>query len=719
MKIDRGTGPTNSLLAVSSMSVPDEESLPDLGWLLQRIWRHIDIFGFRMAQSNGTLDSSFVSLVEVERVMRSGNSAGFASRLKLDPPAFGVSTSCPWLLERLAMLRTRFGLDMLETQLLVAAVAASLSVDIARLYTFAWADFVQKRPSVGFLAEFVSDDPESVSHAQTAFLSDSRLVRLRLVEIRPSSSWGPDAPLIHRDVVVPESVVTFLRGPPPRLPTSLVRRARIFRVGVDDALGAAPGPPARYDVALSAVAQPDPAEPVSVLTLVGEQGIGRRHWIAHLARHCRRSILEIRLDLLPGGDGRGDALADGLREARMHRHLMVLDGDAYFREADDLDKLAGRLDRQIAEYRVPGVILAREALPALCRTIDRLVQVQLPLPTRERQCVLWAEALDEVGLPHAPTLPSDLALRFNTSPGMIRRASADTRRQFELEHGPGDPPEVQLHHVAAQMRRRISHALEEVATPVETTLGWDSVVLPSETRELLDEIVSQARLRSTVYDEWGMRSKMSNGRGLACLFAGAPGTGKTLVAGVIARELGRELYRIDLSRVVSKWVGETEKNLARVFDEAEKAQVILLFDEADSLFAKRTEVKGAQDRFANMEVNFLLQKMEEYDGISILTTNFEQSLDEALKRRLRFRVNFPKPDVAERTLLWERLLPPKLPIDDGIDFERLGRKFKLTGALIRNAILRASFYSAEGEGRLTEDLLIKAIRREQRDMGRL
>jgi SpoVK/Ycf46/Vps4 family AAA+-type ATPase len=149
---------------------------------------------------------------------------------------------------------------------------------------------------------------------------------------------------------------------------------------------------------------------------------------------------------------------------------------------------------------------------------------------------------------------------------------------------------------------------------------------------------------------------MSYGRGLACLFSGAPGTGKTMMAGIMARELGQEIYRVDLSRVVSKWIGETEKNLAKVFDEAESAQVILLFDEADSLFSARTEVKGSNDRFANMEINYLLQRMESYDGMTILTTNFEKSIDEAFKRRLKFRLNFPVPELEQRVKLWRSMI---------------------------------------------------------------
>jgi SpoVK/Ycf46/Vps4 family AAA+-type ATPase len=274
-------------------------------------------------------------------------------------------------------------------------------------------------------------------------------------------------------------------------------------------------------------------------------------------------------------------------------------------------------------------------------------------------------------------------------------------------------------HVADAVRRRLDHALSHVAQPYSTSLEWSDVVLPDEVMATLNEIMAQARYREKVFDEWGMRRKMAYGRGLACLFAGPPGTGKTMMAGIMAKSLGRELYKVDISKVVSKWVGETEKNLGRIFDEAEKAQVILLFDEADSLFSTRTEVKGSNDRFANMEINYLLQRMEAYDGMSLLTTNFEKSIDEAFKRRLKFKVDFPMPEPEERAKLWQVMMPDPRVIGGDIDYDKLGKKFRMSGGNIKNAVLRAAFYAADGDCLIDNDLLTRAAIAESRDMGRL
>jgi SpoVK/Ycf46/Vps4 family AAA+-type ATPase len=200
-------------------------------------------------------------------------------------------------------------------------------------------------------------------------------------------------------------------------------------------------------------------------------------------------------------------------------------------------------------------------------------------------------------------------------------------------------------------------------------------------------------------------------RGVSALFSGAPGTGKTMAASVISSELGLELFRVDLSAVVSKWVGETEKHLARIFDEAEDAEALLLFDEADSLFGKRTEVRGANDRYANLEVNYVLQRMEQFGGVSVLTTNQESGIDSAFMRRLNFRIRFPEPDVEEREALWRVLLPPGLDLEGGEELRRLAETFEMTGGHIRNAIVRAAVIAArEGREVRAKDLWTGAYR---------
>ncbi|MBK7534418.1 MAG: ATP-binding protein [Myxococcales bacterium] len=212
---------------------------------------------------------------------------------------------------------------------------------------------------------------------------------------------------------------------------------------------------------------------------------------------------------------------------------------------------------------------------------------------------------------------------------------------------------------------------------------------------------------------------MATSRGLTALFSGPPGTGKTLVAGVIARELGLDLYQVDLSKMMSKWIGETERNLASIFDAAEDGQVILLFDEADSLFAKRTEVRSSNDRYANLEVNYLLQRLDSFEGIAILTTNASGSIDPAFKRRLSFRLSFPFPDEDTREQLWRAHLPPALPVRGPLALDRLAHKYQLSGGYIRNACLRAAFLAAQDGHAVTQDHLERAVALEFAELGKL
>jgi SpoVK/Ycf46/Vps4 family AAA+-type ATPase len=246
-------------------------------------------------------------------------------------------------------------------------------------------------------------------------------------------------------------------------------------------------------------------------------------------------------------------------------------------------------------------------------------------------------------------------------------------------------------------------------------------VLPADTLDQVRSLIARVRYAPQVLDDWGFDRKLARGSGVAALFSGPPGTGKTMVAGLLARALDLELYQVDLSQVVSKWVGETEKQLARIFDAAEAGHALLLFDEADALFARRTDVKSAVDRYANLEVNYLLQRIESFGGIVVLTTNLDTSIDPALRRRLAAHIVFWRPEVAERAALFRKMLPPEAPVAADVDLEALARAYKeMTGANIRNAVIAAAFLAAaEGAAAITQEHLERAAKGEYRAMGRV
>jgi SpoVK/Ycf46/Vps4 family AAA+-type ATPase len=294
----------------------------------------------------------------------------------------------------------------------------------------------------------------------------------------------------------------------------------------------------------------------------------------------------------------------------------------------------------------------------------------------------------------------------------------ESRGGGEAETAPLLSPVPTLSDLFAAARSQCGHDFATLAKKIEPVYRWKDIVLPDDTLAQLREVCQRVAHRHRVLDEWGFDRKLSAGKGINALFAGPSGTGKTMAAEVIANELGLDLYRIDLSQVVSKYIGETEKNLDRIFTAAENANAIPFFDEADALFGKRSEVRDSHDRYANIEISYLLQKMEQYEGLAILATNLRQNLDESIVRRLAFTVQFPFPDETHRRRIWAGIWPTEAPLSDEIDLDFLARQFKLSGGNIKNIALAAAFLAAEDGGEITMAHLIRATRREYQKLGK-
>lgn len=662
-------------------------------WCLGRVHLYIGRHGLRLTYGGGQLGDLYVGVDEVKHALQGGHIFDLATRLGLPQPVEpGHPPRSPG--SPLARIIERFGLDQVETALLVAAAGPAMSIDVDRLYTFAWADFTVKMPTAAFLSELITDEAATAASNLVYLRPDGQLRRAGLLALEaPTGRASTKNALAHHGVFVPEPVLTMLRNEPP--------------LSLAHAILHPPAPQKqRFDPPADATARLDALldAGVSPIVLRGPPGCGRREATRLTCGRRRMALLEVDLAKMPDDDARfTEVLAEVLLDARLYDVPLLLRADELF-DGDDARRSA--LARVLKGHVGIVVIATQVARGGTLIADTRAAVVDVSRADSAAQRFAWMSELGS--LPIAERLTA----RFDVTLGNLIEACEDARRM-----NPGVALDADA--VSTTLRRRTQHALDGLSEHVHTSLGWEDVVLPADVSARLHEIRLHAEHRGQVFDGWGFRRKMSYGRGLSCLFSGPPGTGKTMMAGIIANDLGRELYKVDLSRVVSKWVGETEKNLSRIFDEAEKAQVILFFDEADSLFAARTEVKGANDRFANMEVNYLLQRMEQYDGVSILTTNFDRGLDEAFRRRLRFRVHFPLPDSAQRTELWRRMIPAEMPADDDIDFERLGRKYKMSGGSIKSAVLRAAFYAADEGGALTAEYLSTAADAESREMGRL
>jgi AAA+ superfamily predicted ATPase len=345
--------------------------------------------------------------------------------------------------------------------------------------------------------------------------------------------------------------------------------------------------------------------------------------------------------------------------------------------------------------------------------LEAVLIVDFPLPDWTERRQTWELDLCEQGVEPPDAGLDALAECFRFSVSQIDEAAA-TASLLALYRG--EP--LSLEHAFEAARIRSGQKLASLARKVVPVHGWDDLVLPAEIAGQLREICCRVTHRHQVMGRWGFERKLSGGRGMNALFHGLSGTGKTMAADVIAHELGLDLYKIDLAGVVSKYIGETEKNLDRIFTAAADANAILFFDEADALFGKRSEVRDAHDRYANLEVSYLLQKMEEYEGISILSTNLRQNLDEAFLRRLTFTISFPFPDESCRQQIWESIWPAATPVARDVDAGWLASRFLLSGGNIRNVAVAAAFLAAEDEDVVQLEHVLRAVRAEFQKMGK-
>jgi hypothetical protein len=445
----------------------------------------------------------------------------------------------------------------------------------------------------------------------------------------------------------------------------------------------------------------------ALVIVSGMPGLGRRtlatavaaeHGVDLLAIECRRLARDaaaLRKQLR--------ALA---RECRLLRRAPLLIGvDALIDDSPARLELVG--SELVLQLEGLVVVTCGDRRPALDWERPTIL-VELARPSSAQLATLW---LAELGQGRASD-GEHLATHYALAPALVHHAAAATRTL--AAQAPITPE-----HVRAGVRAVLDERLGEYARRVTVTQTWDDLVLSEDQLDSVIELLARVRGRARVYEQWGFGPKVGKGLGVTALFSGPPGTGKTMLAALIARELGLELYQVDLGKIVSKWIGETEKHLGALFDAAEAGRAILLFDEADALFSKRTAVKSSNDRHANLETNYLLQRLESFDGVCLLTSNHAGNIDPAFQRRLSLHLRFELPDVDERAQLWRRLLPASAPVAGEIDYHALARRFQMSGGYIRNAVLRAGFLAADVDSPITAAFLERAARTEYEGMGRL
>jgi len=586
----------------------------------------------------------------------------------------------------LTLLSQRLGLSPFEQNVLMLCVSIELDTSMAIQCARVQNDSARPFPTFA-LALSMFDDP-----AWDALSPERPLRHWRLIEITQPGG----TPLTGSPLRADERIVNFLKGVTyldDRL-TSLL--SPLPEVG-DDV------PASQREVTELALRQWRAASvdrPPPAIQLLGTDPASKQIVAGLICAALGRRPMRLDAGLLPGAPADLESLARlWQREAMLLPVALYLDADA------SEPAQAGAVDRLLARLDGPVLLATRNLWPT---AVDAPVAVEVAKPTPDEQCACWAAALGPV----AGDLPQLLAAQFNLNAAAIREL---VRRETGDEEAAADS--ASFHARLWDAARALSRPrLDTLARRLVPRAAWDDLVLPAAETALLHTIADQVGRRGKVYREWGFANRMSRGLGISVLFAGPSGSGKTMAAEVLAAHLRLDLFRIDLSTVVSKYIGETEANLRRLFDAAEDGGTILFFDEADALFGKRTEVKESHDRYANIEIDYLLQRMESFGGLAILATNMKSALDQAFLRRLRFVLDFPFPGVPERQAIWQRAFPAATPTD-GLDFNRLAG-LNVTGGHIAVIALNAAFQAAQAGTPVTMPMVLNAARIEFQKLGR-
>lgn len=586
---------------------------------------------------------------------------------------------------RARQLMRSFGLDGVDLDILLVALVPDLDPRFERLYAYLQDDVSRRRASTGLALELATGR-SGPSSARRRLDPTAPLVAGGLLLIEE-----PERPFLTRSLRVPDRVAAHLSGD--GRPDARMVDLRVSPAGMGFPEGAAVTRALARGVGL-----------IHIRERLGTAGTALA--VAALEADAR-PVLALDLGRLGPTDDPREIARIAERECRLTGATLVVG------PLDAVTERGPGAVRAFGELACPTILVgARTWDPAWSRQVPVLIEA--PLPSIVHRADAWTAQLG-VDETDRSLDAGAVTIQFRLGPDQIARAARAARQQAAAEDRPLAPDDLR-----AGARAQNAAGLERLARRIHPSVAWPDLVLPGDIVEQLRELAARARYRDVVLDTWGMgRAGASRGRGLAALFAGDSGTGKTMSAEVMAAELGLDLYVIDLSTVIDKYVGETEKNLDRIFSEADRVNGVLLFDEADAVFGKRSDVKDSHDRYANVEVAYLLQRMEQFDGVAILTTNLRSNLDEAFTRRLDAVVDFPVPEEEDRLRLWERHLPPGVPRADDLDLPFLAQRFRLSGGNIRNVSLAAAYLAAAAGRSVTMADLILGMATEYRKLGRL
>lgn len=626
----------------------------------------------------------------------------------------------------LELLVLEFGLSLFERDVLMVLLAPEIEGKYRRLFAYLQDDLTRTTVSFDLIFRLLCRDFEETLTARHSFGQRSPLVRYGLVQLE---RFGDEAylPFLERSVGLDDAVVDLVLNQ-----YELDNRLRPVAdwVNID-----------KIDVPLTLFS----VNTAKNLENVGhayeshikgaENGEQRRAFTCCLigqspsvteaaAAVCRIisvPLLTIDMAVTSGLKQRiDDTLMRAVRDARIFGAALLLRNfDVLFEERPtwEASYYLSLVNRRLSDFEGMNFWGVNEPLPALQDVPDSLLEVRITAPGFETLKAMWKRELDGASIVSDTISVDEFAGRYRFIPSQIATVVRQAKSICIVENGKdGHVDRWMIIESANRLGRR---KMGDLACQVNPVFEWSDIILPDDRFAQLLELVDQVHFRQKIVGEWGFHKIFSRGEGLSALFSGPSGTGKTMAAEIVANRLEMDLYKVNLPGIVSKYIGETEKNLERLFQEADQSHGILFFDEADALFGKRTEIKDSHDRYANIEIDYLLQRIEAFDGLVILSTNVRGHLDEAFTRRLRFCIEFPLPGEAQRKRIWEKVFPAQTPVAEDVDFDFLAKQFKFSGGNIKNVALASAFLAARNEGQVTMTHIILAIRREYQKMGKL
>ena len=615
---------------------------------------------------------------------------------------------------RLCELEKTFQLNTFDKDTILICLAPEIDLRYERMFAYLHDDVTKKRPSVDLVLNLLTGSLMQKVECRQRFLPDSPLLANQLISLFEDPSNQPP-PFQGKYLKLDDQIANYLLG----------------AQGMDDRVsdcGEIITPRKQLDNVIlshgikSHLIQLLQSRDINTHKLIfyfqGVYGVGRQITAEAVCKQLGKYLLKVNTSLLLKlSDNDFEHTINLLnREASLHAAALYWkDFDSLLAE-DHRFKLEN-FNRAVNEQNDLTFLVGNSAFEPTDAFHDKhFIRIEFPIPEYQQRIELWADALKTE--PNVDDLEINaVASKFRFGGGQIRD-TAETARNIALWRDP-EKRELTMEDLYRACRLQSNRSLEKLAQKITPRYKWDDIVLPTKRKQQLREVYNAARYSPLIYSEWGFGEKLSLGKGLSVLFAGPSGTGKTMAAEIIAGELGLDMYKIDLSIVVSKYIGETEKNLARIFAEAETANAILFFDEADALFGKRSEVRDSHDRYANIETGYLLQRIEEYEGVVILASNLSKHMDEAFVRRMHFNIEFPFPKDKDRVRIWRGVWPDKTPLSKDLDLEFMANRFELAGGNIKNIALASAFLAADDGGVVNMNHLISATQREYEKMGRV